>query len=124
MPTFRGFSTIGNYKKFTLTDRELVKRDLQNAFGIREGELPGRPEVGSKIWLYVDDPNDEETRVDIESEVRRIIEMDPRLVLHEIITTFRENMIEVMVSLSINPETEVEEFYIQFLRDAGIVEVV
>lgn len=124
MPNYKGFSTIGNYKKFTLTDRDLVKRDLQNAFNIREGQVPGRPEVGSKIWQYVNDPNDEDTRVDIENEVRRIIEIDSRLELHEILTTFRDNTVQIAVSVSIIPDADVEEFYINFLKDAGIVEVV
>lgn len=124
MPNFKGFSTIGNFKKFTMTDRELIKRDLTNAFGIRQGEVPGRPEVGSRIWQYVNDPNDEETRVDIESEVRRIIGIDSRLELHEIVTTFSDNTIQVAVSLSILPDANVEEFYITFLREAGVVEIV
>jgi len=123
MPNYKGFSTIGKRKKFSLTDRDLVKRDLQNAFGIRQGEMPGRPEVGSKIWLYVNDPNDAETRGDVEAEVKRIIEMDSRLNLHELVTTFNENTIDVSVSLSIRPDVDVEEFYITFLREAGIVSV-
>ena len=123
MPTYKGFSTIDKRKKFSLTDRDLVKRDLQNAFGIREGEVPGRPEIGSKIWLYVNDPNDDETRDEVESEVRRIIAGDSRLELHELFTTFDENTIQVAVSLSIRPDVDVEEFYITFLREAGIVAV-
>jgi hypothetical protein len=47
MATFIGYSTINQYKKFTLTDGELVKRDLLNAFNIRQGTLPGRPDYGS-----------------------------------------------------------------------------
>ena len=37
MPNFKGFSTIDKDKKFSLTDRELIRRDLLNAFNIRAG---------------------------------------------------------------------------------------
>ena len=46
MPTFIGFNTINQNKKFTLVDFELIKRDLLNAFNIRQGELVG----SSGLW--------------------------------------------------------------------------
>ena len=42
MTTFIGFNTIDQPKKFTLTDFDLVKRDLLNAFNIQQGQLVGR----------------------------------------------------------------------------------
>jgi hypothetical protein len=42
MLTYRGFNTIGQTKKFRLTDLDLVKRDLLNHFQIRKGEHPIR----------------------------------------------------------------------------------
>jgi len=71
MPDFKGFSTIDKDKKFTMTDRELIKRDLLNALLIRSGTLPGRPEVGTKIWDYLFDPNDSLTSNNVETEIRR-----------------------------------------------------
>ena len=53
MTTFVGFNTQNQYKKFTLVDFELVKRDLLNAFNIRQGQLPGRPEYGTVLWNYL-----------------------------------------------------------------------
>jgi hypothetical protein len=38
-----------------LTDFELIKRDLLNAFNIRQGSLPGRPAYGSSIFDFVFD---------------------------------------------------------------------
>ena len=37
--TFIGFNTQGQFKKFTLTGFELIKRDLLNAFNIRQGQV-------------------------------------------------------------------------------------
>jgi phage baseplate assembly protein W len=50
MTTFIGFNTINQNKYFTLTDFELIKRDLLNAFNIRQGELVGRPAYGTTLW--------------------------------------------------------------------------
>ena len=53
MPTFIGFNTINQNKKFTAVDFDLIKIDLLNAFNIRQGELPGRPGYGTVIWNYL-----------------------------------------------------------------------
>jgi hypothetical protein len=51
--TFIGFNTQKQYKKFTLTDFALIKRDLLNAFNIRQGQLPGRPAYGTTLWDFL-----------------------------------------------------------------------
>ena len=61
MPTFIGFSTINQNKKFTAVDFELIKIDLLNAFNIRQGELVGRPGYGTVIWSYLFENQTEET---------------------------------------------------------------
>ena len=117
MPTFIGFSTINKDKKFTLVDRDLIKRDLLNAFLIRSGTLPGRPEVGSRIWDYLFDPGDSVMSNQIETEVRRIIAMDQRIKLHDVIITQAANTTRVHISCSLLPDYSTEEFYISFVQD-------
>lgn len=117
MPTFIGFSTINKDKKFTLVDRDLIKRDLLNAFLIRAGTLPGRPEVGSRIWEYVFDPGDNVMASQLETEVRRILAMDQRIDLHEVIITQAANTTRVHISCSLLPDHSAEEFYISFVQD-------
>ena len=53
MATFVGYSTINRNKQFTLVDDDLIKRDLLNAFNIRQGELVGRPGYGTIIWSFL-----------------------------------------------------------------------
>ena len=118
MPNFIGFSTIDKDKKFTLVDRDLIKRDLLNAFLIRAGTLPGRPEVGTKIWDYIFDPNDDITTGNIEREVRRIIAQDARLQLHEVEITSSVNIITAYISVSLLPDYSTEAFYINFSEDS------
>ena len=55
MPKYYGYNTIGANKKFSWTDFDLIKRDLLNGLLIKQGELPGKPEVGTEIWNYMFD---------------------------------------------------------------------
>ena len=117
MPNFIGFSTIGKDKKFTLVDIDLIKRDLENAFNIRAGTLPGRPEVGTRIWDYLFDPNDSVVSANVETEARRIIGLDQRVELQELIVTSVLNTITVYISCTLLPNYSTEQFYINFLLD-------
>jgi len=79
MTTFRGFNTIGQYKKFTLVDFELVKRDLLNALNIKQGQLVGRPGYGTAIWNYLFENQTEATERAILAEIQRVASLDPRI---------------------------------------------
>ena len=72
MPTFIGFNTQGQYKKFTLVDFALIKRDLLNAFNIRQGQLPGRPGYGTTLWDYLFESQDQVTEQAIVAEIQHI----------------------------------------------------
>ena len=84
MATFIGFSTINEFKKFTLVDYDLVKRDLLNAFNIRQGQLPGRPGYGTIIWDYLFENQIEAVQQGLITEVQRVIAQDPRIAVSEV----------------------------------------
>jgi phage baseplate assembly protein W len=79
MATFIGFNTVDQFKKFTLTDFELIKRDLINALNIRQGELPGRPGYGTIIWSYVFENQSSTMQENVKDEIQRVVGGDPRL---------------------------------------------
>ena len=81
MATFIGFNTIDQYKKFTLVDFQLIKRDLLNYFNIRQGEKVGRPDVGTTMWNLIFEPQTEQTASLIVQEMQRIVGQDPRIYL-------------------------------------------
>lgn len=81
MPTFIGFNTINQFKKFTLVDFELIKRDLLNYLNIRQGEKVGRPDVGTTMWNLVFEPQTESTAELVLQELQRIVGQDPRIYL-------------------------------------------
>ena len=72
MTTYIGFNTINQNKKFTLTDFELIQRDLLNAFSIRQGELPGRPSYGTTVYEYLFENQDEQMKKDINDEIKLV----------------------------------------------------
>ena len=79
--------------------------------------MQGRPEVGTKLWDYIFDPNDDLTASRVEGEVRRIIELDIRVALNEIEVTTALNTVRAHISVSFLPDQSVEEFFIVFEQD-------
>jgi phage baseplate assembly protein W len=114
MPTFIGFNTVDQFKKFTLTDFELIKRDLINAFNIRQGELPGRPAYGTALWDFVFESQDQVTETAIYNEVQRVAGGDPRIYIQDINVYARNNGILIELSLSVVPSTDAERLAIFF----------
>jgi phage baseplate assembly protein W len=114
MATFIGFSTIDKFKKFTLVDFELIKRDLLNALNIRQGQLPGRPAYGTTIWDYVFESQDQVTERAIFNEIQRVVGGDPRLYVNNIYVYARDNGILIELELSVVPSTDAEILSIFF----------
>lgn len=114
MPTFIGFNTIDQPKKFTLTDFALVKRDLLNAFNIQQGQLVGRPGYGTNLWAYIFENQTQETERAILNEVQRVAGGDPRLYIESIELFPQLNGILIQIALSMVPSTDAERLSIFF----------
>jgi phage baseplate assembly protein W len=124
MPTFIGFNTQNQYKKFTLLDSELVKRDLLNGLNIRQGQLPGRPQYGTLLWDNLFESQTNETTKAIEAEIQRIAGYDPRI---QIISTEifpQENGILIQIQLAIVPSTAAQQLAIFFDQQQRIASYV
>lgn len=124
MSTYIGFNTIDQVKKFTLTDFDLIKRDLLNAFNIRPGSLPGRPAYGSVIWNYLFEGQTTETQNEILAEVRRVVATDPRVTLDDLQVYPQENGILIELRVRVVPSKTSEQLLISFdqeTRNATIV---
>ncbi len=78
---YKGFSTANwlENKTFSLNDIELVKRDLLNHIYTIKGERVMMANFGTHIPVMAFEPNDEQTRAQLESELREVIEYDPRV---------------------------------------------
>jgi len=124
MTTFVGFNTQNQYKKFTLVDFELVKRDLLNAFNIRQGQLPGRPAYGTILWDYLFENQVDAVQQGIINEVQRVAGGDPRVFISNINVYPQENgmliELEIQTVGGVNAEI-LSVFFNQTTRSASYV---
>lgn len=90
-------------KKFRLTDEYLVVQDFINALNIQQGQKVGQPEYGTTLWSFVFEPNTPDVQFKLESELRRIAGLDPRLALNRVKAYPQENGILVELELSVVP---------------------
>jgi phage baseplate assembly protein W len=114
MPTFIGFNTINQNKKFTVVDFELIKIDLLNALNIRQGQLVGRPGYGTIIWDYMFENQTQETERGIQAEIQRVCGGDPRIYVSSIETFPQQNGMLIQVELTVVPSTDAERLSIFF----------
>ena len=124
MTTFVGFSTIDQYKKFTLVDFELIKRDLLNAFNIRQGELIGRPEYGTTIWDNVFENQTQETERTLTAEIQRVAGGDPRIQITQLDIFPQQHGILIQLEISVIPgqtATLLSVFFNQQTRRASYI---
>jgi phage baseplate assembly protein W len=124
MPTFIGFNTQNQFFKFTLTDFELIKRDLSNAFNIQQGELPGRPGYGTTIWSYIFENQTPDVEKAIVQEMQRVAGGDPRVYLSDIQIYPQDNgmLIELQIQIVASETAErLAIFFDQESRRASFV---
>ena len=103
MPKYYGYNTIDANKKFSLTDFDLIKRDLLNGLLIKQGEMPGRPQAGTDIWNYIFDGVTEENLKRIENSMRTQIQRDPRVSVQDIRFFTQDNglLVEIEVQTEV-----------------------
>ena len=114
MPTFIGFNTINQNKKFTAVDFNLIKIDLINAFNIRQGELVGRPGYGTVLWNYLFENQTQETQQLIYTEIQRVCAGDPRIFISGIQMFPQENGLLLQVGIAVVPSTNAQLLSIFF----------
>ena len=114
MTTFIGFNTINQNKYFTLTDFELIKRDLLNAFNIRQGELVGLPWYGTTLWDNLFENQTQDTIQAVYNEVQRVAGGDPRIYISSIEVFPQENGLLIQLELTIVPTTTAQQLSIFF----------
>lgn len=114
MPIFIGFNTQNQFKKFTLIDGALVKRDLLNAFNIRQGQLPGRPQYGTALWDNLFENQTSETDNSILAEIQRVAGGDPRLQIGQVQIFNQQNGVLIQLEIVILPSTTAERLSIFF----------
>jgi len=106
-------------KKFRTVDEQLVVQDLLNALNIPQGQKPGRPDYGTSLWSFIFEPNTFDVQIQLESEIRRIAALDPRLNLNSVVSYPQENGILIEVEFAISPFNNVQQLAILFDQNAS-----
>jgi phage baseplate assembly protein W len=114
MSTFIGFNTINQNKYFTLIDFELIKRDLLNAFNIRQGELVGLPWYGTSLWNAVFENQTQDTLQSVYDEIQRVAGQDPRIYINDLQVFPQQNGLLVQLLITVVPTTTSQQLSIFF----------
>lgn len=119
MATFKGFSTVDRVRApYTLVDRELVKRNLLNTFYTRKGERLMRPGYGSNIWDLLMNPEDTLTRSEIEEDVKRIIDAEPRVNYVDTVMIYSDQALRIEVTIQYVETGDTDSLYLEYVRQA------
>lgn len=115
---YKGFSTIGQNKKFRLTDFDLVKRDILNNFYIRKGEKLMNPSFGTIIWNVLHEPFTEDLKSVITADIKAIANYDPRVSFDNIVVTEFDQGIQILLELRYLQTNQSSLVNLQFDNDS------
>ena len=114
-PYFIGFSTVDKRSPpYTLTNIDLIKRDLQNQFATPLGSRVMLPNFGSIIHELVFDPLDDYTKNAIIDDATRVVQSDPRVQLISIDAYQSDYALNVVMTLLFNPESVTDNLFVTF----------
>ena len=120
MARFIGMSTFDKVRApYILTDDELVKRDLLNEFYTKRGERVMRPQFGSIIWEILMDPSTPDLEKQVEDDIKKIIDRDPRVSLLRIESLAVDHTIRADVIISYVATNNEDVLYLNYTRDAA-----
>jgi phage baseplate assembly protein W len=118
---YRGFSTYNRFKKFRVTDYELVKQNLINHFNIRKGEKLMNPNFGTIIWNTLFEPLTDEVRKIITDDVKKIAAYDPRGSIDNITITEKDFGIQIELDLTYSGDNQSSTLVLNFDRDSQTI---
>lgn len=111
-------------KKYRMVDAPLVIQDFINALNIKFGTKVGQPGYGTTLWDFVFEPNTQNTRDQIENELRRVASLDKRIALNYVNTYYQENGILIEVQATVVPFQEPLQISVFFNRETNLASLV
>ena len=114
-PYFVGFNTVGQPNPpYSLTNIELIKRDINNQFATPMGSRVMLPNFGTLIYDYLFDPFDEYTKNAIIEDAVRVIQSEPRVELVSIDVFQQDQALNVLMVLLFKPESITDNMFVTF----------
>jgi len=118
MAYYRGYNTVDNiFSSTRLTESSLVRRDILNHFNVNQGEAVMRPNFGTIIQSLVFEPLTPETQELIITEIKRVVNSDPRVVMADMELEEYQSGIQVAMTLNYRNTDLSEQLFIKFDRD-------
>lgn len=116
---FTGFNTVGQpTPPYSLTNIDLIKRDINNEFATPRGSRVMLPAFGTNIYNYLFDPFDEYTKNAIVEDAVRVVQNDPRVSLQSIDVYQQDQALNVIMVLKFVPDNVVQDMFVSFsLKD-------
>jgi phage baseplate assembly protein W len=120
-PYFVGFNTVGQpAPPYSLTNIDIVKRDIINQFATPIGSRVMLPDFGTNIFNYLFDPFDEYTKNSIIEDAVRVIQDEPRVELVSIDVFQEDQALTIVLVLLFKPESITDSMFVSFsLKDKG-----
>jgi phage baseplate assembly protein W len=117
---FIGFSTqeMEGKRGWSVTDVQLIKRDLLNEFYTRKGERLMLPTYGTIIWDMLFEPFTDGVQAAIIDDVKRVVSNDPRVSLQGVDVSTSSRGIKIAIELKYEPWDSVGLFSMEFDRRA------
>lgn len=118
-PYFVGFNTVDQPNPpYSLTNLDLVKRDILNHFATPLGSRVMLPGFGTRIYEYLFDPFDETTKNLIIEDATRVVSEDPRVSLDQIDVYEQDQALNVVMIVTFVPESVTDSLFVTFsLKD-------
>lgn len=118
-PYFVGFNTVGQPSPpYSLTNIDLIKRDLENHFATPIGSRVMLPTYGTRIYEYLFDPFDEYTKNSIIDDAIRVVQSEPRVELVTMDVFQEDQALNVVLVLLFKPESITDNLFVSFsLKD-------
>jgi len=118
-PYFVGFNTVDQPNPpYSLTNIEIVKRDLHNHFATPLGARVMLPGFGTRIFNLLFDPFDEYTKNAIIEDAVRVVQTEPRVELVSVDVFQEDQALTVVMVLLFKPESVTDSLFVTFsLKD-------
>lgn len=115
---YNGFSTRDKVRApYTKVNADLVKTDILNELYTRKGERVMRPNYGTTIHDMIMNPLDEYVVSEVEEEIVRIIQKDPRVTLDNIFVSVVDHTIRAQVQMTILPFLDEDTLFVEYTQE-------
>ena len=116
---FKGFNTVDQPNPpYSLTNTDIVKRDILNQFATPMGSRVMLPSFGTNIYNLLFDPFDEITKNAIIEDAVRVVGDDPRVQLVSIDVFQEDQSLNIVMNLLFVPESITDNLFVVFsLKD-------